>query len=386
MINLLYFIPGLQNAGGIERVLTQKVNSLIEKGGYDITIITTDMSDEEQPFFILNSRVKVINFKLFFNQLFNLGFFEKVFNTKKYLSKYKYLTLKFIKENNIDICISMGGKELEFLYQIDHPCKKVYEAHFSKGIRTRTLLNNKGNSIIWRSIAKFREFQIVLQTKKLDKVVVLTEKSAHDWRCTNNNVIVIANPSSFDPQIQYPDYDSKIVTAVGRLEYEKGFDLLIQAWCLVKIKYPEWKLYIYGAGGQQNILEKMILNSGLEFDVFLKGVTQNVSAEFLKSSFLVLSSRYEGMPMVMLESMACGLPMVAFDCETGPSELIESSDCGILVKNGSINDLACKIIEMIENKDERIRMSKNAKMKSYNYTIDKIVVQWDRLFLELSNI
>lgn len=161
---------------------------------------------------------------------------------------------------------------------------------------------------------------------------------------------------------------------------------MIQAWCVVKYKYPEWKLCIYGDGSQKYILEKIILDNNLKCEVILKGVTQNVSAELLKSSFLVLSSRYEGMPMVMLESMACGLPMVAFDCETGPSELIESSDCGILVKNGPINDLSCKIIEMIENKEKRIQMSIRAKEKSHNYTIDKIIDQWDILFSELLNI
>ncbi|BCT87681.1 glycosyl transferase [Acinetobacter variabilis] len=386
LIKIIYLIPSLSNSGGMERVLTQKANSLVKSGKYSISIITTDMAETEKPFFALDPQIKVVHFGLFFNEKFELPILKKIFETRKLLKLYKSKLINYLETNQVDICISMGGKDLEFLYQIDHPCKKLYEAHFSKGIRTRTLLINKGNSIIWRLIAKLREFQIVLQTKTLDKVVVLTEKSASDWKYTNNNVIVIANPSSFEPLIQYPDLESKTVAAVGRLEYEKGFDLLIQAWCVVKYKYPEWKLCIYGDGSQKYILEKIILDNNLKCEVILKGVTQNVSAELLKSSFLVLSSRYEGMPMVMLESMACGLPMVAFDCETGPSELIESSDCGILVKNGSINDLSCKIIEMIENKEKRIQMSIRAKEKSHNYTIDKIIDQWDILFSELLNI
>lgn len=385
MLNVLYLIPSLEKSGGMERVLSQKVNFLSKSKNYSVTIITTEMEEGVSPFFSLDHNVKVVNFELFFNDKFQLHFFKKIIETKKILKTYRSLLLNYLEANNIDICISMGGKELEFLYKLNHPCKKIYEAHFSKGIRTRTLLAAKGNHLLWRLIAKFREFQSILQTRKLDKVIVLTEKSAHEWGFTNDNVIVIPNPSSFKPMDKYPDYDSKKVIAVGRLEFEKGFDLLLQAWCIIRLKYPEWTLNIFGDGSQKVHLEKMIIANNLQEYAFLKGVSQNISEELLKGSFLVLSSRYEGMPMVMLESMACGLPMVAFDCETGPAELIHSNDCGLLVKNGSVDDLANKIIQMIENDSERFNMSKAAKIKSEQYVIEKIMLRWEILFNKISN-
>ena len=383
-IHLLYLIPSLENSGGMERVLTHKVNFLIKTNNYIITIITTDMADDAHSFFELDSSINLVKFKLFFNEKFNLPIIDKIFETHALLKTYKNFLTIFIKENNVDICISMGAKDLEFLYKIDLPCKKIFEAHFSKGIRTRMLFAIKGNALHWRIIAKIRELQNNIQTKKLDKVIVLTEKSRRDWEISNSNIAVIPNPSSFKTTYEFPEHDSKRVIAIGRLEFEKGFDLLIQAWESVRTIYPDWKLNIFGDGTQKNNLEYLIDKFNLSDSVLLKGTTDNVSKELLNSSFLVLSSRFEGMPMVMLESMACGLPMVAFDCETGPSELIENNDCGFLVDNGSVNMLSEKIIVMIRNKEKRLSMSNCAKIKSENYNIDKIMEKWENLFLTLA--
>lgn len=382
-MKLLYLIPSLANSGGMERVLTQKVNFLVENFDYQVTVVTTEMDDDVIPFFSLNPSINVVNFKLFFNDQFNLSFIEKLIGTNKLLKIYKKKLECFIEDNNIDICISMGAKELEFLYKMNTPCKRVYEAHFSKGIRTRTLLENKGNNFIWRSIAKIRELQSVYQTRSLDKMIVLTDKSKSEWSSTNSNVTVIPNPSSIEPTLEFPNYDSKQVITIGRLEYEKGYDLLIKSWLGVHDKHPEWILNIYGNGRLKDQLQSLINESGLNASVHLCGITDKVSTKLLESAFLVLSSRYEGLPMVMLESMACGVPMVAFDCETGPAELIDSDDCGLLVRNGDVVSLTSKINQMIEDPDSRMNMSKVAKRKSESYVIDKIMQKWDVLFKDL---
>src|SRR5690606_34265529 len=142
MINLLYFIPSLHKAGGMERVLTQKVNYLAKNGVYNISIITTDMPDDVEPFFQLDKNIKLYKFKLFFNDIYNNNFISKIIYTYKKLIEYKNLLDLFLSKNKIDVLISMGGKELEFLYKVQHPAKKIYEAHFSNGIRTRNLLAN----------------------------------------------------------------------------------------------------------------------------------------------------------------------------------------------------------------------------------------------------
>lgn len=379
-MNLLYFIPSLHKAGGMERVLTQKVNYLAKNSTYNISIITTDMPDKAEPFFQLDENVKVYKFKLFFNAIYNDNFISKIINTYKKLTEYSKLLELFLSKNKVDVLISMGGKELEFLYKVQHPAKKIYEAHFSNGIRTRNLLANKGNSFFWKYIAKLRELQIIKQTKKLDALVVLTEKSKDEWLKTNENVLVIPNPSSIKTCPNQYDVDSRRVISLGRLEYEKGFDLLIKAWSRVITLYPMWKLDIYGSGSLVNSLKDLIQELNLTSSVQLCGVTQQVSSELLKSSFYVLPSRYEGLPLVMLECLACGLPMVAFDCETGPSDIIENNDCGLLVSNGDIEELSLKIIDMIKMAEKRLVLSKACTLKSEKYAVDNIMSRWKDLF------
>lgn len=383
-LDIVYFIPSLANAGGMERVLTQKVNYLVEYGKYNISIITTDMSDDEKPFFQLNKKVKVYKFKLFFNEIYKLKFSLKILKTYEKLQQYRKKIEIFLKNNKVDICISMGGKELEFLYKIRHQSKKVYEAHFSNGIRTRNLLQNKGNNFFWRYIAFLRELQLVKQTKSLDALVVLTEKSRNEWVKTNDNVIVIPNPSSIKTVPNQYDMNSRRVISLGRLEYEKGFDLLIKAWQKVSSYYPEWKLDIYGAGSLETELNDLINELDITHFIKLRGVTNQVSHELLKSSFYVLPSRYEGLPLVMLECLACGLPMVAFDCETGPADIIENNDCGLLVENSDIDQLSIEIMKMIEMSETRLMLSIECTMKSEKYSVDNIMSLWQSFFKELA--
>ena len=127
----------------------------------------------------------------------------------------------------------------------------------------------------------------------------------------------------------------------------------------------------------------MISENCLDQVITLKGITRNVQQELLTSDFYVMSSRYEGLPMVLLESIANGLPIVSFDCPTGPAEIVENNDCGVLALNGNINDLSEKIIYMIESVDIRKEMSAVAIEKSKKYSIELIMGQWVDLFAEL---
>ena len=195
---------------------------------------------------------------------------------------------------------------------------------------------------------------------------------------------MISNPSPFETitnKIDYKEY--KRVIAIGRLEDQKGFDLLIKSWIDVYADYPNWKLDIFGDGVKKDFLQKLINENNLDQVITLRGVTRNVQEELLNSDFYVMSSRYEGLPMVLLESIANGLPIVSFDCPTGPAEIIENNDCGLLALNANVNDLSEKILYMIENQNERIRMSTVALKKSKKYSIRLIMEQWEKLFTEM---
>lgn len=383
-IKLIYLIPSLVNSGGMERVLTDKVNYLIKSGNYSIAILTTDMKATESPFYELDVNIKLINLEIFFESIFNLPLLEKRKESKILLEMYERKLSKYILDNQVDICISMGAKELEFFSKLDVPVVKIFESHFNPTVRSSFIVSHKGSSLFWRILGRYRDWQYLQQTKNLDQVVVLTKNAQIEWKKTHNNVCLINNPSPFETisdKIDFKEYKRAI--AIGRLEDQKGFDLLIESWRNVYYKYPNWKLDIFGEGSKKDLLQKKINENKLDQVITLKGVTRNVQQELLTSDFYVMSSRYEGLPMVLLESISNGLPIVSFDCPTGPAEIIENNDCGILVLNGNIKDLSEKIISMIENVDVRKKMSTIAIEKSKKYSIELIMRQWEQLFTEM---
>ena len=384
MISILYLIPSLTNSGGMERVLTDKVNYLIKSGNYCITVLTTDMKATESPFYELDANVKVINLEIFFESIFNLPLLKKRKESKILLEMYERKLSKYILDNQVDICISMGAKELEFFSKLDVPVVKIFESHFNPTVRSSFIADHKGSSLFWRILGKYRDWQYLQQTKNLDQVVVLTKNAQIEWKKTHNNVCIINNPSPF-AKINYKidDKEYKRAIAIGRLEDQKGFDLLIESWKKVYDIHPNWKLDIFGEGSKKDVLQNMISENCLDQVITLKGITRNVQQELLTSDFYVMSSRYEGLPMVLLESIANGLPIVSFDCPTGPAEIVENNDCGVLALNGNINDLSEKIIYMIESVDIRKEMSAVAIEKSKKYSIELIMGQWVDLFAEL---
>ncbi|WP_312906076.1 glycosyltransferase family 4 protein [Sphingobacterium multivorum] len=357
----------------MERILTDKMNYLFENKGCNVYVMTTDQLGRE-PYFHLNQNVSLINLDLNFNQFFEKNILVKYLETKKLLKTYKKLLVEFIIHNNIDICISLGGKELEFLYQLDLKCKKVCELHFNKNIR-KQFLESRSKSFFWKIIGQYRTAQLVSQTKRLDLLVVLTKDDENEWLKTNDNVVQIYNFSTLSPE-KVSSLTNKRAIAVGRLDAQKGFDMLIDAWKLVNVENKEWKLDIYGKGEWHNQLSDKINEYGLSGIITLRGVNSEIENELLDSSLFILSSRYEGFPMVLLESISCGLPIVSFDCKTGPSEIIEDNDCGILVPAEDVSELAKGIIKVINDPQRLRHMAFTSKLKSLKFSKEEIMDKW----------
>ncbi len=137
---------------------------------------------------------------------------------------------------------------------------------------------------------------------------------------------------------------------------------------------------IYGNGTEKEKLQEKINNLGLEKSFLLKGVTENIKEKYLASSIYVMSSRYEGMPMVLLEAMAHGLPIVSFECPCGPKDIIKDNEDGYLVSFGNVEQMAKKIEELIINKEKRKFFGKNARKNVERFSQDKIMEKWKKLF------
>lgn len=375
-MNILYCVPALYNPGGMERILTEKVNYLANLEGYNLFVFTTDQ-DNRPLYFKLDDRVTVHHSNLNFNQYFSCNFLEKYLGTKKLLRLYEQQLQAYIKKNSIDLIVSLGGKELEFLHRMKTNSAKICELHFSIDIRKQFILS-RGTNPLFKLIGKYRAWEMIQQTKKLDQLVVLTKEDEEKLKLTHQNVTQIYNFSPLVPTEKAPLNQKKIV-AVGKLDPQKGFDLLIEACTFIK-NWDGWILEIYGQGPDEEQLRSQISSHHLEQHIFLKGITQKVAEVYHSASFYVLSSRFEGFPMVLLEAISFGLPIVSFDCVTGPNEVVHNDDCGILVDDGNTEKLGEAIQRLIENQKEREEKSERAFQKSRIFSKDEIMKQWLELF------
>lgn len=380
-MRLLYCIPGLYNSGGMERVLTEKVNILVKRG-YSITIVTTDQRGRK-PYFCLDNSVKKIDLGLNFDLDYSLPFCKKAFLYRRKLNLYRKALEGLTAENSFDIIISLCGKEINFWSKLKCPAKKVAEIHFAHDFKAQFIQARK-KGWYWRILGIYLSRAFILKTKKLDRLVVLTKSDAKFWSKTNNNIIQIYNPSSIQAS-EMPNLSIKRFIAVGRLDEQKGFDKLIEIWKNVNKTLPDWQLDIYGSGPLHESLNACIQRMNLQDCIHLKGTTQDLKKEYLNAAGLIMTSRYEGFPLALIEAQSCGLPIIAFDCNYGPSEIITDDTNGFLIPMDNKNLMEYRIIELAQNLNLRSAFSIQAKNDSMRFTPSFIIEKWEDLFKSLTS-
>lgn len=218
---------------------------------------------------------------------------------------------------------------------------------------------------------------------KLDALTVLTAADEEYYRTllagAATRVACIPNALP-EPPTARTDLDSKRIIAAGRYAPQKGFDLLISAFEIVARKYPDWSLRLYGGGPLYSKLQQQVRRLGLYDNVFLMGRTDQLTQELAQSSIFVLSSRWEGFGLVIIEAMAVGLPVVSFDCPYGPRSIISDGVDGTLVYPKDVEALAAAITELIEDPEKRRVYSEAAQRTAESYDIDSIGQAWGRMF------
>jgi glycosyltransferase involved in cell wall biosynthesis len=222
---------------------------------------------------------------------------------------------------------------------------------------------------------------------RLDAVTVLTEHDLATYReATGGRVRLERVPNGIPPARMPPAaLENKVLIAAGRLSLQKGFDMLVEAFGLIAERYPDWQLRIFGWGDEKAKLVTRIGELGIGDQVRLMGATRNLDEELASASAYVLSSRFEGLPMVLLEALTVGLPAVAFDCPTGPAEIIKDGVNGLLIPSEDVPALAEGMARMIDNPDERRAMGKAALASSDRYTIGTVKATWEKLFADLAD-
>lgn len=378
-MKIAYCTPSLYMAGGVERVLTTKMNWLVEHTDHEVYVILTDGAGQP-PFYPLDPRVHVIQLDINFEQLWHLSFLKKGLVFMRKQRQYKKALKKALLEIRPDITDSLMRREINFITSIKDGSLKIGELHVNRN-NYRNFEANETN-FVKRLFEKYWMGQLLRKVKKLDRFVVLSNEDAANWH-ELDNVHVIPNPL---PQLytQHATLQNKTVVACGRYVYQKGFDLLIETWRYVHERHADWKLEVYGKG-ERDVYQQQVEDLQFGDCIKLNGPTSDIESKYATSSIFVLSSRFEGFGMVLIEAMNCGVPCVSFACPCGPKDIITNGKDGILVPNGDVKALADGVCRLIEDEALRKQMGSAALARSLCYKTENVMQQWVGLFDELDS-
>lgn len=363
-MRLVYCIHSLHNCGGTENVLARKANYLAAMKGWEIFIVTAHQRGRANAF-ELDPGIKVMD----------LG---KNDSSPFWRSRYLPALDRCLNEIRPDISIAVNGKAIYAFQYCTDGSRKVAEFHFSR----EKYIMKYGKHPIGLRYAGYRTGHLGRAAAKMDAFVVLTRKDCESWADDVPNAVQIYNPAMEIGQVQ-ASLDNKVMAAAGRLSFQKNYPEMLYAWAKVVEKHPDWTLKIYGDGPERKNLQKMVAAMFPDGNVKLMGRTSDMKPAYMDCSGLVLSSRFEGFPMVLLEASSYGVPMVSYDCPKGPSEIIEDGVNGYLVKNGCTEELADRICRLIEDNQRRKEMGKNAWQMAGRFGIDAIMDKWVELFNRL---
>ena len=377
-MKILYITPSLYIPGGVERVLTLKMNWLAQHTGWEIHVVLTDGKDKE-PYYPLDPRINVTNLDIGFEELWHLPFIKKI---PVYLKKqviYRKKLKKVLFDVRPDITDSLLRREINFITAIKDGSVKIGEHHVNR--KHAWNFEEADTSPLKELFSKFWTARMVRNLRKLDRFIVLSNEDSTNWP-ELDNVSVIHNPVPYIPDTPSPA-EGNTVIAVGRYAYQKGFDLLLKAWAEVAPKHPDWKLEVWG-GGERGPYLDLSASLGLQESVSLNPSTTEIYDKYMKAGIFVLSSRFEGFPMVLLEALGFGLPIVAFTCPCGVKDCITDGENGLTAPAEDVDALARQLDRMMSDPQGRRAMAARARETAERYRIDAIMSQWVDLFTSLA--
>lgn len=344
-MKILVFISKLHNGGG-ERVASILLNHLCKKHDIEVAVFNTNKKS-----YPIDDKIKITD----------LSQGKKI---RPYQLDRIVKCRRTIKSVNPDLIIS-------FLVGLN---RFVVPANFL--IRKKLILSEQtsiqAKQPLWEWLTRHFLYRLA------SKVVLVSESDYHYAKWLKNRTFIY-NPLSCST-IQNNLERGKNIAAIGSQQrwHVKGFDMLIQAWAKIAPQYPDWRLQFIGSNDDSKICG-MVEAFELENHVDFLGWTDEIDKTLQTKSIYVLSSRREGFPCSLLEAMSQGCACVAFDCKTGPNEIISDGKSGLLARNGDIDDLAAKLQLLIEDENLRQRLATAATEKVRRFEKDKIMLQWDEL-------
>ena len=370
----------MQWIGGIERVTSYQANYWAQAGN-EVSIITFQ-GGEKNPFYNLMPQVRILNITVSDVQTrFFFFFFKGVANQCKCKAQYRKGLEKFMQIYRPDIVFTtMHGIESTFIKTICPDVPVVGINHISLTLRRGDYISSR----LRRTIQRIKYHTLLRQLKKYDCCVALSRTDELMLKNEGCSTTYLPNPidlHSIKPSNKMQR--DRYVVCVGRLDYLKGQDRLLRIWKMVSPHFPEWNLLFVGDGDKKEELIRQSASLGLEETVTFTGARKDVYDILHKSSVFAFTSRTESFGMVLLEAFACGLPVVAYDCETGPRDLVQSYYNGFLIPDGNEEAFAMKLSLLMQDEKMRSSLGKNAMLTAKQYDNAVVLPQYSDLIRQL---
>lgn len=380
-MKILYIIDKMTQLAGIERILTCKMNYLSEHTNHKVFLSTYDQQDNALSF-MLNDKITYHPFNAPLPARAGIPLIKwlLIYIQARRLFKKRFQSLLCEIKPDIVICTGYAYPILDIIINTSYKnnIKTVMESHVKSD--TISMTNYVYNGIL-SHLFSIWDYHILKSLKRCNCVVTLTHEDKFLLRNYAPRIEVIPNMLTIAPK-GVANYHAKRVISAGRYVRQKGYDLLLEAWYLTCKDIKGWELYIFG-NEDRSPYQKLVDKYNMNESVHLLPATQNIVEEFSKSSIFVMSSRFEGFALVILEAMSCGLPCISFNCPYGPSEIIKDGQDGILVENGNVKALSKALAKLMSNDTQRQEMGERAAGNISRFNPNEIMEVWAKLFKDL---
>lgn len=374
-MKIIYCINEIGVGGGVETITTSKVNWLIMQG-HDVEIISCQAPGGR---IAIDPRVPITVLGIDYAADFRVPLHKRLINTLVKMRKHKKLMKAYLDKVRPDIVVTTHPVVTAFLPSLEDGSKKIQELHVSQ--KNYRLEKEPKPYSLRALLVKLYEWRDKYINSRFDAVGCLTQEDLY-YRGKPKNMVVIPNALSFNSS-EVSQLNNKIVLAAGRFTPQKDFGALIDIWSTLVAKYPEWRLRIIGEGYLRDSLLSQVKRLGLEVHVEILPFSQGMRQYYLYSDIYAMTSLFEGLPMVLLEAQAMGLPIVSYTCPAGPKDVITEGQDGYLVEPADKVSFAQRLELLMSNNELRKEMGRQAKMNSYRYDIDRVMQQWVDLFNQL---
>ncbi len=357
-------------AGGAERVMSTMANYWADKGWSVTLLVFTD--NKETPFYTLHSQIEFIPLGIAKK---SSSFFSSIQNNIHRIHALRAAVLKSKPDIVISFMYKTNVVTLLALQSLNIPVIVSDRCNYFQGL-------SKGD--IWKNLHKWTYFLA-------DKIVVQTQRAIHalpprlqKGGCVIPNPVQIPNEQSHKHLVSDPNLDEYeyCLIAVGRLEQQKGFDILLKAFAMLKDDHPKWKVTIFGEGKLSSDLILLCQQLDIEDRVYFPGREKNIYHKLQNADIFVMSSRYEGFPNALCEAMACGLPVISTDCPYGPREIIRDGIDGLLVPNENVLELASAMGKLMNDAAKRKYLAQRATEITDRFGVEQIMKNWEEVIAQ----